>query len=193
MTNFSWRRKIMDSKSKIVDLDAILQALGDVYKQPSLLGQEDKYKIIPSDFTKDFHRILFGTMQRLYELGAPTITINDIESFLRKREKDFAVYETNNGNEFLQKVIEAAEPDNFEYYYNRMKKFSLLRAYNEMAGLDISFIYDSENIFDVRKRKQQDDDLDSCSIEKLNEKNEQQVNKVGEKFSDNVAAENQEA
>ena len=183
----------MDSKSKIVDLDAILQVLGDVYKQPSLLGQEDKYKIIPSDFTKDFHRILFGTMQRLYELGAPTITINDIESFLRKREKDFAVYETNNGNEFLQKVIEAAEPDNFEYYYNRMKKFSLLRAYNEMAGLDISFIYDSENIFDVRKRKQQDDDLDSCSIEKLMEKVELQVNKVVEKFSDSVYAERQQA
>ena len=95
----------MDSKSKIVDLDAILQVLGDVYKQPSLLGQEDKYKIIPSDFTKDFHRILFGTMQRLYELGAPTITINDIESFLRKREKDFAVYETNNGKNSVLDLI----------------------------------------------------------------------------------------
>lgn len=183
----------MDSKSKVVDIDAILQVLGSIYKKPSLLAQEDKYKIIPSDFTKDFHRVIFGSIQRLYELGAPSVTINDIETFLKKREKDYAVYEANNGNEFLQKIADTAEPDNFDYYFSRMKKFSLLRAYNELVGVDTSFIYDSENIFDVKKRKLQDDELDSCSIEQLMEKVELKVNQVVERFSENVYSRNQRA
>ena len=41
-------------------------------------------------------------------------------------------------------------------YYNRLKKFSLLRAYDN-CGIDVSDIYDIDNILDTKKKQLQED------------------------------------
>lgn len=41
----------------------------------------------------------------------------------------------------------------FDYYYNRMKKMTLLRMYNKNVGMDLSWLYDPDNILDIKKKK----------------------------------------
>ena len=52
----------------------------------------------------------------------------------------------------------------FDYYYNRLKKFSLLRAYDN-HGIDVSELYDPDNIFDTKKKQAQEDFLDNSTLE----------------------------
>lgn len=57
----------------------------------------------------------------------------------------------------------------FDYYYSRLKKFSLLRAYDN-CGIDVSDIYDPDNILDTKKKQAQEDILDNSTLEQIADK-----------------------
>ena len=52
----------------------------------------------------------------------------------------------------------------FDYYYGRLKKFSLLRAFDN-CGIDVSDIYDIDNILDVKKKQLQEEMLDNATLD----------------------------
>jgi replicative DNA helicase len=142
--------------SKYYDVNACLQVIGDIFVNPSLLDAEDLYKFNQEDFPLEFHKILFGSIFNLHQLGAKQISIEDIEKYLEQRPKKYAVYKTNKGSEYLANVKEMCQLAAFDYYYKRMKKMTLLRAYNTNAGMDLSWLYDPDNIFDSKKKEQQE-------------------------------------
>ena len=152
--------------SKYIDVPSIVQVIGCVFKSPQLLDYTDKYTIIDDDFVDDFHKIIFGTIYKLHELGAERITLNSISDFLSSRPKSEALFIKQKGEEWLTKALENAEPASFDYYYNRMKKMTLLRAFDS-NGINVSSIYDPDNITDLKKRQQQEDFLDNTSIQGL--------------------------
>ena len=173
-------------ESKYIDTNAIMQVIGCVFNNNTLLNLEDKYPITDSDFCNDFHKIIFGSIYHLHNMGANKITIKDIENFLSSREEKFSIYQTNKGSEYLMKVAQFAEDNNFDYYYNRMKKMSLLRAYDNL-GIDVDYIYDPENIFDVAKKQEQEDYLDSHSIEEIIDRIDARIDSIKENYSNNNA------
>ena len=126
--------------NRYVDISAIIQVIGNVYKNPNLLDSE-KYRFNQEDFTEEFHRILFGSIYNLHMMGAKDVNINVIEDYLRERPQTLAVYQTNKGREYLEQVSQAVQLSTFEYYYNRMKKMTLLRMYDN-AGMDLAWLYD---------------------------------------------------
>lgn len=76
-----------------------------------------------------------------------------------------------------------ARPESFNYYYGRMKKFTLLRAY-ERYGIDISGLYDPNNILDVRKRQAQEDWLDNSSIVSITETIDKRIEDIKLKYAE---------
>lgn len=160
--------------SKYVDPAAVIQVIGNVYNNASLLDAEDKYWISEQDFSNEFHRIVFGAMYKLYELGAKEFNLEAINDFLSTRPKSEAIYKDNKGDEWLLKASESASSNSFDYYYKRLKKFTLLRTYDN-CGIDISDIYDIDNILDVKKKQLQEEILDNLSLDQI-------ANKVDEKI-----------
>ena len=160
--------------SKYVDTTAIMQVIGCVFNNPQLLEFTDKYTVVDEDFSDVFHKTVFGAIFKLHDLGANSISLETISDFLADRPKSKAVYETNKGEEWLLKVADAAMPSTFDYYYQRLKKFSLLRAYDN-CGIDVSDIYDPDNILDVKKKQLQEDILDNSTLQQI-------ANKVDEKI-----------
>ena len=69
--------------SKYVDLTSIIQIIGCVYNNPQLLDFTDKYNITEEDFPDNFHKIIFGTIYNLHELGASQINLLNILDFLK--------------------------------------------------------------------------------------------------------------
>ena len=63
---------------KYVDITAIIQVIGCIYQNPTLLDNEN-YFFHEEDFTEEFHKILFGSMFNLHALGAKEVSINTIE------------------------------------------------------------------------------------------------------------------
>lgn len=169
--------------SKYVDTTAIMQVIGSVFTNPSLLDLTDKYSIVDEDFPSDFHKVAFGAIYKLHELGAKTITLESVSDFLATRPKSEAVFKQQKGEEWLLKVAESSLPNAFDYYYSRLKKFTLLRAYDNY-GVDVSDIYDPDNILDTKKKQLQEDMLDNSTLEQIADKVEGKISEIRLQYVD---------
>ena len=152
-------------KSSYIDTKSIIQVIGSIYQNPNLLDEE-QYSFNEDDFPQEFHRIMFGSIHNLHALGAKIITPNTIEDYLEQREKKFAVYKSYNGAEWLDQCKEVVNIATFDYYYKRLKKFTLLRMYDK-AGVNVKYIYDPDNITDIKLKQKQEDWLDNHSLEEI--------------------------
>ena len=151
--------------AKYVDIPAIIQVIGGVYLNNSLLDNE-KYFFTEEDFTEEFHRILFECIFNLYALGVKKIDANSIEDYLEQRPKKKAVFVSNKGYEYLKELDSKIQLHAFDYYYSRMKKMTLLRMYQSI-GFDCSFLYDNDNILDLKKKQIQEDWLDNTPLKDI--------------------------
>lgn len=174
--------------SKFIDNTAIIQVIGNVFKNPKLLDDTDKYSITEDDFPDRFHKIVFGAIYKIYELGANKITLENISDFLSSRPKSEAVYKKEKGEEWLLNVAEMSQSESFDYYYSRLKKFTLLRAYDN-CGVNVSDIYDPDNILDIKKKQQQEDLLDNSSLEDLANKVENKISQIRMDYVDDAIGE----
>ena len=178
--------------SKYVDIPAIMQVIGSVFNNPRLLDYTDKYSLTDEDFPDQFHKIAFGCIFKLHELGAQEITLSSISDFLAARPKSEAIFKQQKGEEWLLKVSENATPNTFDYYYNRVKKFTLLRAY-DTYGIDVKDIYDPDDILDTKKRQHQEEILDNSSLIELANKIDKRIEDIRLRYVDEVIDEAQQA
>ena len=174
--------------SKFVDITSIMQVIGCVFNNPSVLEQTDKYVITDEDFPDKFHKIVFGAIYKIYELGAEKITLKNISDFLAERPKSEAVFVKEKGNEWLLQASENATLTAFDYYYGRLKKMSLLRAYDSY-GIDVSFIYDPDNILDTKKKQMQEEWLDNSCLEEIAAKIDLRIEEIKAQYVDDVHGE----
>lgn len=178
--------------SKYVDTTAIIQVIGNVYNHPELLDQTDKYTITENDFTEKFHKIIFGSIYKIHELGASSISLDNILDFLGSKPKNLALFQTEKGEEWINRVSPKAQLASFDYYYNRMKKFSLLRAYDN-CGVDVSDIYDPDNILDTQKKQNQEEFLDNSTLDSIADIVDKKLESVRLEYVDGVEGEAQQA
>lgn len=174
--------------SKYVDVTAIMQVIGCVYNNPQILEFEDKYTITDEDFPDEFHRTVFGAIYKIYELGAKTITLENLADFLSSRPKSATIYKKNDGDKWLLKVADVASQLSFDFYYNRLKKMTLLRAYDNY-GVDVSDIYDPDNILDIKKKQLQEDLLDNSSLEEIADRVDRKISDIRLKYVDDTTGE----
>ena len=170
--------------SKYVDIQSCMQVIGDVFINPSLLDLEDKYKFNNEDFPQEFHKILFGSIYNLHQLGAKQISIEDIEKYLEQRPKKYAIYKINKGSEYLENIKEMCQLAAFDYYYNRMKKMTLFRMYNHI-GMDLSWLYDPDNILDAKKKEAQETWFDNTPINDIANIINDKIDEIKAKYVDN--------
>ena len=154
------------SNSVYIDIPSTVQIIGNIFKNPNLLSKDDKYKFREEDFPSSFQRIVFGCLYNLYQLGTKEFTLEAVNDYLKSRPKAHSEYKVNKGDEYLLKCAEMANPATMNYYYNRLKKMTLLRAYNDV-GMDLTWLYDPNNIFDAKKKQEQEDFLDNTPIDRI--------------------------
>lgn len=160
-----------------------MQVIGCVYNSPQLLEATDRYTITEEDFPSDFHKIAFGAIYKLYELGAKTIDLKSISDYLSSRPKSLAVYNAQKGEEWISKVSDSSMLSAFDYYYGRLKKFTLLRAYDNY-GVDVSDIYDPDNILDLKKKELQEEQLDNLSLEQIANRVDEKIDRIRLQYVD---------
>ena len=170
---------------KYIDISAIIQVIGNIYNNVNLLDYEN-YHFNEDDFSEQFHKILFGSIYNLHALGAKEITLNAIEDYLTQRPTSYGIYKTNKGHEYLEEISKKVDASTFDYYYKRMKKFTLLRMYHEKCGMDLSSIYDVDNILNVKKKQTQEDWLDNTPIEEIADIIDQKILDIRLAYVDNV-------
>lgn len=151
----------------LYDHNASTFVLGCLMNNPALLLNE-KYTLTKDDFynkaTKEgnrFHSIIFVCSQKLIEQGANDITEIEIREFVKNYPEQLEVLEDNDYQGYIKTAKKLSNQDNFEIYYQIVRKFSILRAYKNQ-GFDINEIYDEEEDDEAERRK-----LNNYSIEDI--------------------------
>ena len=171
--------------NKYAEIPNLVQVIGCIFKNPKLLERDDKYKFNEQDFYDEFHQLVFGCMYNLWQLGAKEITLPAIEDYLTQRPKALATYKANKGPEFILKAAEMANVNTFDYYYNRMKKMSLLRAYEEM-GMDLTWLYNPDEVMDMKRKQAQEDWLDNATLADIYNKINDKIDSIKLQYVENV-------
>ena len=170
--------------SKYVDSPSAVQVIGCIMRQPSLMNDDGRYFFNESDFPNDFHKVVFGAIFNLHQMGATGITIRTIEDYLSSRPESLAIYKTGKGSEWLKNIANNADVANFDYYYSRIKKMTLLREYDNI-GLDVKWIYDPDNLFDAKRKQQQENYLDNLSLTDMANLIEDRIDNIRRTYIDN--------
>lgn len=144
------------------------QVLGCLMRKPSLI-KESKYQLNTKDFQEPLHKYIYSAIYNLVIQDLAQITPVEIETYLANTSPKHhkIVFEDNDGFEWLDR---ASDPEiikltNFDYNYNRLKKFTLLRHYID-AGMDVSDILDQTEL-DVSDIEAQNNEFNTMSLEDI--------------------------
>lgn len=143
------------------DKNTYQQVLGGLMKNPLLLVDNDIRK---DDFDLRIAKIVFTTIQQLFENGAESLTPFEIDTEIEKHEGTYSLYKQDGGLEYVQNCYEYSASENFKVYYERLKKFSLLRILKK-NNYDISRYY-GENLT-IREENEAIQNLDDDSVEEI--------------------------
>lgn len=130
--------------SSLFPTRTIFSALGCLINDPMLL-EESKIKLTREDFyAKDepiFHVMIFAAINNLYNKGATKMQPADIDEYLSEFKDKYKVFTDNDGLQWCYQAVEYSNPENYSYYAEKIKKFSLLRQLHE-DGISLAGIYD---------------------------------------------------
>ena len=171
------------SGNKFYDTSSAMQLIGCLLTDPTLLYDTGKYFLTESDFCNDFHKVLVGSINNMVMNGAKNISINAIEDYLRGREKSYAIFKANKGSEYLYELFTNADIVNFDYYYQRVKKMTLLRTYNSL-GIEVDWIYNPDSL-DLQEKEDGNNRIDTMTLEEIADMVDNRVISVRERIIDN--------
>lgn len=130
---------------------------------------DSKYPLDKDDFGKDketgilFHRTLYATIYNLAIKGVKQIDEIMVEEFLHNYPAQEQIYLDSNGRDFIfsMKELSYDKVENIQYYWEIVRKHSLLRDY-EKSGTDIKEIWDNE-----KSNIKNEEELNNWSIDKI--------------------------
>lgn len=134
-----------------MDRGTILQIFGSLMQNPGLLAQKEKYSLSPEDFQERLDRLIFVSIHNLYQKGAKSISVVDVDTYLDTNADSKLLFERENGISYLTDAIEYSNPENFSFYYTRLKKFNALKDLQKI-GVDTSFLY-SEDLIETNAKE----------------------------------------
>lgn len=117
---------------------ATIQVIGGLLVNPMLLG-DDKFRFSVNDFPDAFHKYVFKAIVAIAmgsddgEIDISRIEPIDIDRWLKNYPEWYQVYLANEGPSWVQKAMAAYDAKRFHYYYNELKKYSLLNAMNRVG------------------------------------------------------------
>lgn len=98
----------------------------------------DKYILSKEDFEPvEFHLRLFQAIKNLSDHGAKSIDAIDIYEVASNRSDIIDIFDANNLKDFCITIKQLTKIDNIDFYYEEVRKHTILRSYSA-AGFNIS-------------------------------------------------------
>ena len=161
---------------------AIIHVLAALIKNP-LLFANNNYSFSIDDFPEQFHKILFGAIEYLAKNGMEKIDYIDIDQFLKQYTVQYKVFCNNRGVEYIQNALNMYDEKKFDYYYQTLKKYSLINSLNAQ-GINTKDVYDPDIVDPVESAKMYEN-FDALSINDILLKEETKIILAKEKYGSN--------
>ena len=162
--------KILSKKKNLIkkyyDSRSACQVLAGLMCNPKLLKRSE-YILDAEDFQGGSHKTLFKCIYNLSQKGIEVVTLTDVDNYLSEVDPVGykRLFEKTNGAEWITEILDDVNIDNFTYYYERLRKFALLRSYL-INGVDVKGVLDLEEI-DVETNAMQLTMFDKLSLEDI--------------------------
>lgn len=161
---------------------AAIHVLAGLIEDP-LLFSDNNYRFEVEDFPERFHKIVFAAIKHLAESGMAKISYIDIDQLLKGYPTQYSIFVQNRGVEYIQHCCKIYQKEKFKYYYDSLKKYSLLEQM-VAKGIDIKEIYDPDEINpDILAKKQLA--LDSKTVNDIILYAETKIIQLKEQFGSN--------
>lgn len=162
--------------SELYNHESALFVLGCIINKPSILLDE-KYPMNRYDFEPVvFHKLLFAIMENLVNQGATELDSVIMNQFVSGYALQQEIMRDNNMEDFVISIRDLAKAGNIEYYYNTLRKFTLLRDC-EKENIYILDFYDM-----AKDEVEQRAKLDNVSIEDIISRYESKIIGLRKKF-----------
>lgn len=145
-----------------IDKTAIMNVIGCIFKNSELLANEE-YIFNQSDFVDRVPKIIYGALNNLYIDGIKKFDLVILDEYLSKIQEVYPIFQSK-GIDYIKHCIDISILDNFDYYYNRMKKFTLLRTM-ESYGINMKWFYDPTiPVLNIVEIEEQEKRLNNTSL-----------------------------
>lgn len=138
--------KKKDLIKKYYDSPSACQVLACLMCNPKLIKRSD-YILDVEDFQGGTHKTLFKCIYNLSQKGIEVITLTEVDNYLSEVDPIGykKMFEKSNGAEWITNILDDVNIENFDYYYERVRKFALLRSYLQ-NGADVRGILDLDEM-----------------------------------------------
>ena len=156
-----------DKINRYYNINSAIEVLSSLLNNPSLMNKNE-YVLREEDFVTPTHKVIFKCAYNLGVVqGFREINIGDIESYLSQREpvSHKKIFENEENLKWLT-TLKENESSDFDYYYNKLKKFSLIRAYLKNGIECVTKIFNPDET-EIKLREQQENRLDNMTIEDI--------------------------
>ena len=153
-------------KQKMYDRTAESFVIGSLLNNPLLLS-DDRYHLLESDFSDVGQQAIFYAIKRLAETGSTEITPQAVDLYLKQYEIRYTAYQNIRGLSFVTgccDIVKKSDVKQFDLYYERLKKFSVLRALNA-TGINTDNFYNPNK--DILNSDIEDIKLNNTSIDEM--------------------------
>lgn len=158
---------------------ATIHVLAALIQNP-LLFKDNKYSFSEEDFPERFHKILYGAIYNLAMRGMLKIDPIDIDQYLKANLTQYEVFCQNKGVEYIRRAVDLYDKEKFEYYYQALKKYSLINQLNN-RGIDTKDIYDPD-IIDPKKSEEKQKKFESLSVNDILLEQDKKLIELKDKF-----------
>ena len=158
---------------------ATIHVLAALIQNP-LLFKDNRYNFSEEDFPERFHKILYGAIHNLAMRGMLKIDPIDIDQYLKANLPQYEVFCQNKGVEYIRRAVDLYDKEKFEYYYQALKKYSLINQLNS-RGIDTKDIYDPD-IIDPKKSEEKQKKFESMSVNDILLEQDKKLVELKDKF-----------
>jgi replicative DNA helicase len=168
--------------SKLFDRNAAMMVIAGLIKNPEYVHDQDSFKLTTNDFDNEFYKIVFGAIANLAAEGVQTIAAQDLDLYIGQFNKQYEVFKSAGGYEYLrglQPFIDSMDSSKFVFYYERLKKFTVLRDLQK-AGIETKEFYNPE--VDFMYLDKESEKLNAITVDDIVKSILKKINKVEDSF-----------
>ena len=157
----------IDKINRYYNINSAIEVLSTILNNTSLLNKNE-YILREEDFVTPMHKTIFKCCYNLGLVqGFKEIKIGDIESYLSQTNPvtHKKIFENEENLKWLSDLKENESSD-FNYYYDKLKKFSLIRAYLRNGIECVTKLFNPDET-EIKLREQQENRLDNMRIEDI--------------------------
>lgn len=166
----------------LFDKNTAMMVISGLVKNPTLLHNQEKYRLTTNDFDNDFYKIIFGAIYNLSMEGVETIDPIDIDIYIAQYQQQYKVFQDNKGFDFIKELARLSiefDTAKFDIYYERLKKFTILRDLEE-AGFNTKEFYNPNVALDRRDKEERK--LNEITIDEIVKAVQTKVNQIEDDY-----------